>query len=592
LPPGAMPDRDFNAATSSTPAPGKRYMIPRDQTLWDIASKARPEGTTVHQTMLDIQRLNPNAFINGNINRVKAGYIVYLPTSADISYSDAQQALEEVKQQNEAWRAGRDAELHARRGPALRISADPKPGVSLAAESGPGAVDNAPLPRVTLDPAPAGDVAAALSEAEDALVDVPADDRLSALEQQLETLQRIVDLKDEQIAALQGALAERGELDAQAPDDIDASYDPLTPDDALEQQELDAAEAYDQEIFAGEEDADVADETLPEEMDTAAQDVAAEEPEVEAAPPPVAKPQPAAEQESGWLTWLLYGLGALIVAALGFLVLRRRGADEDEVEELAAAAPAADVFSKVELPETPVEVEEPDEAEEEVAANRGYGQKRHDEYASDVEAADALAEADIYIAYGRHTQAIDLLNNALGNEPGNPVYRLKLLEIHKELNDQAAAQDQLREIRNTGDASAIAQAEALMSGAELSVAQPEPAAAIEDGPGLPPNPLTMMEEETLEADFAGLEIEDDAGAEVADDLDLSADFEDTDDAGDDDEELVIAADANGLSTKLDLARAYIDMGDDDGARQILDEIIAEGSEELKVEAQSLLDRIG
>ncbi len=59
-----------------------------------------------------------------------------------------------------------------------------------------------------------------------------------------------------------------------------------------------------------------------------------------------------------------------------------------------------------------------------------------------------------------------------------------------------------------------------------------------------------------------------------------------------DEELVIAADSNGLSTKLDLARAYLDMGDDDGARQILDEVVAEGSEELKAEARALLDRIG
>ena len=59
-----------------------------------------------------------------------------------------------------------------------------------------------------------------------------------------------------------------------------------------------------------------------------------------------------------------------------------------------------------------------------------------------------------------------------------------------------------------------------------------------------------------------------------------------------DEELVIAADTNGLSTKLDLARAYLDMGDEDGARQILDEIVAEGSEEQKSEARELLDRIG
>jgi pilus assembly protein FimV len=34
------------------------------------------------------------------------------------------------------------------------------------------------------------------------------------------------------------------------------------------------------------------------------------------------------------------------------------------------------------------------------------------------------------------------------------------------------------------------------------------------------------------------------------------------------------------------------MGDDDGARQILDEVVAEGTEDLKAEAQDLLSRIG
>ena len=58
------------------------------------------------------------------------------------------------------------------------------------------------------------------------------------------------------------------------------------------------------------------------------------------------------------------------------------------------------------------------------------------------------------------------------------------------------------------------------------------------------------------------------------------------------EELVIAAESDGLSTKLDLARAYMDMGDDDGARQILEEVAAEGSAELQEEARALLERIG
>lgn len=606
LPPGAMPDRDFNAATASTPTPGSRYMIPRDQTLWDIASKARPEGATVHQTMLDIQRLNPNAFINGNINRVKAGYIVYLPTSADISYGDAQQALAEVKEQNAAWEQGRDAELHSRRGPALRISADPEPGVSLAAASGPGAVDNPPLPRATLDPSPSGSsVAPDAPGSTDPRLEVATDERLSALEQQLETLQRIVELKDEQIAALQGALSERSEGDADSAAGEDGMFDALEPDAPVVEDEYGVDDAYEQELFVADDDitaptdemADVTDQPL--EIDGAAPDAEEEEAAAAAAPAkpaaPKAAPPAPVEEESGWLSWALYGAGALIFAVLGFLFLRGRNKD-DEVEELAPAAPAADVFSDIELPETPVQVEEPVEEETVAVAteSRGYGERRHDEYASDVEAADALAEADIYIAYGRHPQAIDLLNNALANEPGNPVYRLKLLEIHNELNDKVAAQEQLREIRNSGDASAIAQAEALISGEEVTAAVPEPAPAkaSDEGPGLAPNPLTMMEEDTLEADFEGLEIEDDDAAEVADDLDLSADFEATDEPVEEDEELVIAADANGLSTKLDLARAYIDMGDDDGARQILDEIVAEGSDELKAEAQTLLDRIG
>lgn len=46
-----------------------------------------------------------------------------------------------------------------------------------------------------------------------------------------------------------------------------------------------------------------------------------------------------------------------------------------------------------------------------------------------------------------------------------------------------------------------------------------------------------------------------------------------------------------VGTKLDLARAYVDMGDPDGARSILEEVLEEGNEQQKVEAQSLLDSL-
>ena len=55
---------------------------------------------------------------------------------------------------------------------------------------------------------------------------------------------------------------------------------------------------------------------------------------------------------------------------------------------------------------------------------------------------------------------------------------------------------------------------------------------------------------------------------------------------------MFATEGNEMSTKLDLARAYIDMGDEEGARQILEEVAAEGSSEQRQEATSLIGRLG
>ena len=305
-----------------------------------------------------------------------------------------------------------------------------------------------------------------------------------------------------------------------------------------------------------------------------------------------------------------YVLGALVLAVAGLVIARRRsevddGEDDEPTLPIRQATVPKDVFADVRLQDQNLEVvpvmDEPafvDDGVPSMRDNRGYGERKHDEYASDVDAADALAEADIYIAYGRHPQAIDLLNNALASEPSNPVYRLKLLEIYAELDNRVAATAQLRKIEAIGDAEAIARAEVLMerlSGdEELELPTPALHKPVSRGPGLSPNPLQMLTDsnEALEEDFSGLEIEEHFAPGEEDDLDLSGDFAVESTLGDEDEELVIAADSNALSTKLDLARAYLDMGDDDGARQILDEVVAEGTEDLKAEAQALLSRIG
>lgn len=99
-----------------------------------------------------------------------------------------------------------------------------------------------------------------------------------------------------------------------------------------------------------------------------------------------------------------------------------------------------------------------------------------------------------------------------------------------------------------------------------------------------------------EADSGSLDFDLDLGSEPAAELDTAAtdeasepslDFEvNASDAGD----LDMGGDEVG--TKLDLAKAYIDMGDPDGAKSILDEVMGEGNDTQKTEAEELLQQIG
>jgi pilus assembly protein FimV len=59
----------------------------------------------------------------------------------------------------------------------------------------------------------------------------------------------------------------------------------------------------------------------------------------------------------------------------------------------------------------------------------------------------------------------------------------------------------------------------------------------------------------------------------------------------DDEDFAFLSDSDEAATKLDLARAYIDMGDVDGAREILKEVLQQGTETQCREAQVLLGKL-
>ena len=96
----------------------------------------------------------------------------------------------------------------------------------------------------------------------------------------------------------------------------------------------------------------------------------------------------------------------------------------------------------------------------------------------------------------------------------------------------------------------------------------------------------VLAEAQEEDEFGGLDVPEFGADEAAADMENSSD-------DDDDEEPIDFFDASGdeVATKLDLARAYMDMGDEEGARVILEDVINAGNESQVAEASSMMERM-
>lgn len=67
-------------------APGQgEYRVRRGDTLWSIATRSRPAGVSVRQMINAIHRDNPRAFINGDVDRMLAGAVLRLPQGSDLA---------------------------------------------------------------------------------------------------------------------------------------------------------------------------------------------------------------------------------------------------------------------------------------------------------------------------------------------------------------------------------------------------------------------------------------------------------------------------------------------------------------------------
>ena len=191
---------------------------------------------------------------------------------------------------------------------------------------------------------------------------------------------------------------------------------------------------------------------------------------------------------------------------------------------------------------------------------------------------DVLAEADVYLAYGRIQQAEDVLQAALQDDPDNVDYRLKLLEVYHVAGNVPVFEQAASDYRDSVGAD---------DSRWLKVAEMGRALA-------PDNALFAVNADRaaeFDMDLSGMEQLPGTG-ETRDELSESIEFG-LEEAGADDEyeQEGMLASEDEVTTKLDLARAYIDMDDQDSARSILGEVMQEGNADQKQEAENIFAQL-
>ena len=198
------------------------------ETLWSIAKRVRPDASiSVQRMMLALLEANPEAFAIRNVNALNAGATLRIPSRSEIGPDDRRAAIAEVKRQQAAWAQHREGVPAAPAPPppaAPSPPAAPAPPGEVAPEPGDRAEAVSPdtIPEAPADVAEREEdagmrslrdrLALAIEEADAARRENEALKlRLAEVEDHVEELSRLVDLKSEEIAALQGELRARAQ---------------------------------------------------------------------------------------------------------------------------------------------------------------------------------------------------------------------------------------------------------------------------------------------------------------------------------------------------------------------------------------------
>jgi pilus assembly protein FimV len=400
--PEAAPSPPVEAAVTE-PAMASSYKVVTGDTLSKIAHSLRSGSrAAMDQTMIAVYRANPDAF-GGNINILRSGAVLRVPGADDIAALNQTEAMSEVHRQMDAWH-----------------------GNSATASTG----------HLRLVTPGAGSGSSDHSESSASAESSALKGRVKDLESQLAESNRLLDIRNSELSALQRKLGTPVTPVPTPPVQTappPTAMKPVTPISPPVAQPVTPAPTP---------------EALPPPVENATPT-----PLPEPAPVVAKKPVPVADSGSwiDWVSthwWLPVAVIVLLIVGLVIAARRRRqpsggdfpGTDSstdisdfhDPTSRLSSGRGGDDSFVVEESGEhrMPDFNEAPERFGEITSDLKAADDTMSSESAVNLDQGDPLAEADFHMAYGLYDQAADLVRIALEREPDRRDLRLKLLEIY------------------------------------------------------------------------------------------------------------------------------------------------------------------
>jgi len=616
LNPAVVPTNTDAKETAPTAEVAATHTVSKGETLHGIASQLKPAETKLEQVLIALQRLNPNAIEGDNINRIKAGAVLTLPDAETIKAIDAADARKLVNAQTADFRRYREQLAQQARKPEASTEARADTTTNRQSQGRVGVQVTEPTSKATQDKlrlskaGAQGNSQSAANEAanmdkiaaEKALAE--ANNRVAALEKNVRDMSSLLDMKNQTLAAMQNQTksAAAPTEATSAPVETKESTATTTETQAAEKTEVKTeAEPASQSLMQMVEEK-IKTDPLVTEMKTWKWDSA---------------------QFFNQDTAAYASAAAVVLLSLAFIssVVRRRRHPSSNVYD---ANPFLNERKTKAQSELSTKV---DKAPTEVETKNSVFHSHFVPSVSqlDINEVDAVAEADAYIAYGRDKQAEEILLDALRTHPQRHALRVKLLEIHSGRQDKKkfAALAKELQIMSKGVGAEWEQAmrigrildpdNALYSAAKTSARTTQTIVTRNENQDVlmrtEPSLKLIVSDTTVSKSSSVMEFDSRLEGmlaahrkrEIADGIPpiidvephIGLDFPSEADQTKIRTEFVINDDRSltALRTKLDLALACQEIGDRDGARELLSEVASAENPELAKRAQSLLAQL-